>query len=359
MDEADRQRMREIDDALAAVPLPRGLQARLAASVEARAGRRQLGVAMLVATAAVVLAFVIGRGSAPVKAPEPSTIATAEPAAAEPAAAEPAAAEPASITASAPAAASRWDGRLEVEPGCEVDGVEVVRVRGDCRLRLASPSLSIDVWGGARLQAADHGVRLVDGVALFHVDRVPPGQPRVRVEVATGAIEVIGTRFVVEQRAAAGHVDLLEGAIELVASDGAVHAIAAGQRLRWDAEHVQGAPAAEAEAAAEPGTRRKPPREPTPVRPAVELDAELERVAALRRAGRYDDAIDVLIRLRRELDDPRVAEVLSFEEGTLRTRADRPAEACAFWRGHLARFGAGDHAASIREHMAAAGCAEP
>lgn len=353
MDEADRQRMRELDDALAAVPLPRGLQARIAASVEARAGRRQLGMVLLMATAAVVLAFVIGRGSAPVS--EPRAIAATEPAETEPAATEPAAIEPAPTATPPTVAEPRWDGRLEAEPGCALEGDEVVRVRGDCRLTLTSPSLSIDVWGGARLQAADHGVRMVDGVALFHVGRVPPGQPRVRVEVATGAIEVIGTRFVVEQRAGAGHVDLIEGAIELVANDGAVHAIAAGQRLRWDADRVQAAPAAEAG----PPQRRRPSARPTPERPAVDLDAELERVAALRRAGRYDDAIDVLIRLRRELDDPRVAEVLSFEEGTLRTRADRSSEACAFWRGHLARFGAGDHAASIREHMATAGCAEP
>ena len=348
MDDRDEAQLRELDAALAAVPLPTGLHARIVASAEARAGRRHLGIALVVATAAVVLAFALGRrwssgatidgDTAPVIAVVPAIVT-----------------EPPIV---APAIATRWDGRLEAEPECALEGDATLSVRGDCRLRLRAPSLSIDVWGAATLVSADRGVRVVDGVALFLVDRVAQGQPRVRVEVAAGAIEVIGTRFVVTQRGDGGHVDLLEGAIAFVDRDGAEHRVAPGQRLGWDATRVL------AEAAALPAST--PAATPGPTRPAakptrapVDVDAALERVAGLRRAGRYDDAIAELVRVRRSVDDPAVAEVLSFEEGTLRTRADRPDEVCAYWRGHLARFGAGDHAASIGEHMASARCTEP
>lgn len=348
MDDRDEARLRELDAALAAVPLPTGLHARIVASAEARAGRRHLGIALVVATAAVVLAFALGRRWSPAAIDD----ATAPAIAAAP-------------VADAPPIATRWDGRLEAEPACALEGDAALSVRGDCRLRLRAPSLSIDVWGAATLASADRGVRVVDGVALFHVERVAAGEPRVRVEVAAGAIEVIGTRFVVTQRGDGGHVDLLEGAIAFVDRDGVEHRVAPGQRLGWDATRVL----AEAEAMPTPIARTMPGAPPvaTPAtrptakstRPPIDVDAALERVAGLRRAGRYDDAIAELVRVRRSVDDPVVAEVLSFEEGTLRARADRPDEVCAYWRGHLARFGAGDHAASIREHMASARCTEP
>lgn len=347
MDDREQAQLRELDAALAAVPLPTGLHARIVASAEARAGRRHLGIALVVATAAVVLAFALGRRWSP---------ATIDGDAAPVIAVAPAIATEPPIVAHA--IATRWDGRLEADPACALEGDAALSVRGDCRLRLRAPSLSIDVWGAATLASADRGVRVVDGVALFHVDRVAEGQPRVRVEVAAGAIEVIGTRFVVTQRGDGGHVDLLEGAIAFVDRDGAEHRVAPGQRLGWDATRVL----AEATALPAPTPTATPgPTRPAakPARAAVDVDAALERVAGLRRAGRYDDAIAELVRVRRSVDDPVVAEVLSFEEGTLRTRADRPDEVCAYWRGHLARFGAGDHAASIREHMASARCTEP
>jgi hypothetical protein len=357
MDDREQARLRELDAALAAVPLPTGLHARIVASAEARAGRRHLGVALVVATAAVVLAFALGRRWSPAETED--AVAHDTPAAPAIAVAPAVVTEP-PIVAAAPTIATRWDGRLEAEPACSLDGDATLSVRGDCRLHLREPSLSIDVWGAATLTSAGHGVRVVDGVALFHVDRVAAGEPRVRVEVAAGAIEVIGTRFVVTQRGDGGHVDLLEGAIAFVDRDGAEHPVAPGQRLGWDATRVL------AEAAALPEAIPGAPPAATPTRPLakpahapVDVDAALERVAGLRRAGRYDDAIAELVRVRRSVDDPVVAEVLSFEEGTLRTRADRPDEVCAYWRGHLARFGAGDHAASIREHMASAGCTEP
>jgi hypothetical protein len=346
IDEHEQARLRELDAALGAVPLPAGLHARIVASAEVRAGRRHLVAALVIATAAVVLAFVVGRSMAPAPVVDPVVVSTAEHA---PVTATDAVAEPPKPSRMP---ASHWDGRLQPEHDCVLEGEAEIAVRGDCRLRLVEPSLSIDVWGGAGLVAAADGVRVQRGVALFHVDPVALGRPRVRVEVSAGTIEVIGTRFVVTQLEGGGHVDLLEGSIAFVDREGAEHAVAAGQRLGWDTSRVH----TEATPIAAP---IRAPRPTTPASAPLDVDAALEKIAALRRAGRYDDAVAQLVRLRRSVDDPSTAQVLSFEEGTLRMHADRPDEICAFWRGHLARFGPGDHAASIEDHMTTAGCTDP
>jgi hypothetical protein len=345
IDDRDRTRLQELDAALAAVPLPTGLHARIAASAETRASRRHLALALVLSTAAVVLAFVVGRSMAPTTVAEPTIVAqrTTPPAAD-------------TVETAPPLVATYWGGRLQPDEACAIEGDVELAVRGDCRLRLAEPSLSIDVWGGARLVSVADGVRVQDGVALFHVDRIAADARRVRVEVSAGAIEVIGTRFVVVQTRSGGHVDLLEGAIAFVDRDGIEHAVVPGQRLGWEQTQVRTIAPITTHVTSPTRSDVRPPK---PASAPLDVDGALERVAAHRRAGRYDDAIAELVRLRRSVEDPSVAEVLSYEEGTLRMHADRPAEICAFWRGHLARFGSGDHAASIREHMATAHCTEP
>lgn len=344
MDESQRRRLEALDEALAAVPLPSGLPERIAASVEARSSRRGLGMVLVLATAAVLLAFVIGRGSVTPRSEPAVAVAEATPETIAP---------PMPSPQPVAAVTRRWDDRLEVEDGCTITGATTLAVDDGCRLRLREPELELEVWRAAELEPAPQGVRLRSGTALFHVASIAPGAPRVRVEVAAGAIEVIGTRFAVTESTQGGHVDLLEGAIAFVDHAGTTHAIAAGQRLAWEGTQVVAAAIAPTTVAAAP--RRAGSRSP-----ALALDEALERVAALRRSGRYRDAIEVLVAVRRSVDDDATAAaVLSYEEGTLRARVDRPDAVCAYWRGHLARFGAGDHAASITEQMDAAGCGAP
>lgn len=344
--EIDRGRLQDLDAALAAVPLPRELPARIAASVEARGARQQRTWTLVAVASAVVLAFVLGRRTAPVD--ERVEIAAEVAAPVEPSREAP---EPPRIAASTPVETPEadvwWSGRLRADGSCadaRIEGGKVV-ARGACRLALAEPAMEIDVWDGATLVAAERGVRVDAGTVQFHVAPVPVGDPRARVEVGAGAIEVIGTRFVVTADGDEGHVDLLEGAIAFVDRDRRTHAVAPGKRLSWAAGAVR-------------QTVRRPSvkvGKPSPA-DAVDLDAGLLRVAELRRAGRYRDAIDELVRLRRATTDESAAQTLSFEEGTLRARVDRPQTVCSFWRGHVARFGVGEHAASIDEHLAQAGC---
>ena len=91
----------------------------------------------------------------------------------------------------------------------------------------------------------------------------------------------------------------------------------------------------------------------------MDLDGTLEQVAALRRSGRYRDAVELLHRARRSLGDGEGAEILSFEEGTLREHDSAGPAMCAFWRGHLARFPQGAYAQAVRGRMGRAGCDDP
>lgn len=329
------ERVREIDERLADVPLPPGLERRVLATVGERPSghaRILVGAAVL---AALVLAFALGlrmRGDAASAPASEPTIAIV----------------PHPITVSTndvPTIVRAWDGALALDPTCEgdVDG-DVVRVDAGCRMTLDAPALAVEAWGPARIVRARDGLRLLDGRIELAVEHVRAGEPRVRVEVDAGAIEVLGTRFSVVQDGTDGHVDLLDGAIVFVDREGTEHAVRPGQRLTWASGHV-----------VVPAPTRGP--KPSTARASsLDLDATLDEVAALRRAGRYREAIGVLRDARREHGDGRGAEILSFEEGTLREHDDDAAAMCAFWRGHLGRFPDGDYAAAVRGRIESAGC---
>lgn len=337
MDDRVREHLQAIDAHLAATPPSSALKERIAESIGARGVRTSTRKIVLAVAAVALLAFVVGRRTAPRSeraAVEPTpTIATASP-----------------LKPSTPVR-TYWGERLTVDHACDVrEQGEVISIASGCRLRSSEPPLTLEVWSDSRIARAEHGVRVLDGFVAFAVDPVPAGAPRTRVEVAAGAIEVIGTRFVVVQHGDDGHVDLLEGSIELVTDGGDSRSVEQGRRLSWSAGVVEPSPIAAA--AVGPSSPRPKPN----VTNADDLDAKLEQIASLRRSGRYSEAIAILKRARRTVTDPVVAEVLSYEEGTLRMRDDSSAEICAYWRGHLARFGSGKNDASIRGHMTTASC---
>ena len=82
----------------------------------------------------------------------------------------------------------------------------------------------------------------------------------------------------------------------------------------------------------------------------------IEETCKLHRVGRYREAIGVLRDARREHGDGKGAEILSFEEGTLREHDDDAPAMCAFWRGHLGRFPDGAYAAAVRKRIESASC---
>jgi hypothetical protein len=334
-------RMRALDDRLAEVPLPPALERRVMASIAERSGSAPRMLVAAAVLAAVVLAFVLGqrmRPNADRPGASPST---------------PVATAPVGEAPVRPIPQRAWDGALTLDPACVVAPIDdVLAIDSGCRMTLATPALAMETWSSTRIARARDGVRVLAGEIQFAVEPVAPGDPRVRVEVDAGAIEVIGTRFAIVQDDTRGHVDLLEGAIRFVDREGGEHAVVAGRRLQWSDGHlvVPSAPAAPSGA-----------RPTTPASAALDLDGTLDSVAALRRAGRHREAVDVLHRARRQLGDGAGAEILSFEEGTLREHlagGTGSGTMCAFWRGHLARFPAGDYTEAVRGRLARAGCEE-
>lgn len=342
MDERLIERMRELDERLAEIEPPPRLERRVLASITEP---RPLPSALVLAGvgAAVVLAFWLGRRTGdgePAASPQPIAVAPIEPA-------TPSTPPPPVVAESHAPVVTIWGGALVPAQGCRIDGIDELRIEAGCDMVLRTPALTIDTWDRTRLQRRDDGVHVLDGEVLFAVEPVAPGADRVRVQVAAGTIEVIGTRFAVVQHGDDGHVDLLEGSIAFVDLTGTSHAVEPGHRLQWSQRAVI------------MPTRALPRGKPTTAARTDELDETLERVAALRRAGKWSDAIELLHRARRELKDGAAAEILSYEEGTLREHEDDAPAMCAYWRGHLARFGEGAHAPGARAQLERGGCDDP
>jgi FecR-like protein len=341
MDERLIEQLREIDGRLGELEPPARLERRVLASTRERHGVAPRMLVLASVVAAVVLAFWLGqrgRTGTPEleRAPE------------QPLAVVPMA-WPALVDAAAPPPFVAWEGALTAEPGCTPSGDETLSIPAGCRVRLREPALAIEAWQPTRLAAARNGVRVLEGELLFAVEPVGVDQPRARVEVSGGAIEVIGTRFAVVQHKGGGHVDLLEGSIAFVDGRGQTHAIEQGRRAHWSAEGL----------VTPPGPHTVSPRASGPRTTGSDaLDATLEQVAGLRRAERWREAVELLHDARRGLGDGAGAEILSYEEGTLRAHDEDATAMCAYWRGHLARFGDGDHAPSARSQLARAGCDE-
>ncbi len=292
----------------------------------------------------------------------------------------------------------------EVEPDTVFDG--------ECRL--VGAGLDVHTWDRVRMREDDHAVRVLEGTALFEAEPVPAEQPPRRIYVSHGRIEVVGTRFTIEQGPRGGHVDLFEGRIRFVSLDEVVTEIEPGQRHRWgemiadndavavdgepgvpgssidstdDAEHgagvvlgadvvPMGAPepspaTAEAKSRRASGRRgAKAGRTRSTGAPgsttagdsawgtADEAAAIIDEVAALRKQGRYVEAAAVLRRADRARRwDRRTAQVLSYELGEIMARhlGDREA-ACAHWVRHRERFEGGRYARAVANAVERLGC---
>lgn len=267
----------------------------------------------------------------------------------------------------APASTPRMIGAWVVEGAdCRetMDAGDAV-LRGSCRL--VSDAMSIETWDETRLHDGPAGVRVLHGAALFSVEKVAPNGSPVRVEVSHGVIEVLGTRFTVEQSGDGGHVDLFEGRIRFVDEQGATE-VAPGERLGWgararprervpddrpvhDVDPSGGAKvpsAADAEADRERAAPAASERPDAPSTRPSDATHIIEKVATLRARGRYRAAADVLRRALRRPWERRTAEVLSYELGRILERQLHDEQAaCAHWRRHDERFGAGRYADAV------------
>lgn len=249
-------------------------------------------------------------------------------------------------------------------------GTHAIELAGHCRTAFEHPRVVVETWSTAVIEREAGALRLRSGWATFDVAHTEPGAP-VRVLVSAGAIEVLGTRFTVLEGDEGGHVDLIEGRIRFVGRDGRVAAIEPGRRLAWKPEgpvvaaldvDPQPAPLVK-DPAPEPAQPDDTPRRRAP---AARYDdgaetpvakVPLDRIARLRAAGRYAEAVAVIDAVEADRLDPRTAEALSYERGTiLQDHLERTADACAHWRAHSRRFGAGRYRESVAARIEALGC---
>jgi hypothetical protein len=268
------------------------------------------------------------------------------------------------------------------------DDPEGLRVSGECGVE--RPGFRLRTWGDSQLATSDDGLQLARGRVLFQVDHVAPGRPPVRVHVSHGVIEVLGTRFVVDQQPGQGDVELLEGRIRFVGLDGTAHELAPGDRHAWGSPTPNAEPLSKPEPEPEPlpepeedalvitddppapEPKRPPLARTTPPRrapappdpdavstppqaPAADLDpaAVIAHVAELRRLGHWRTAASELKEALRKPFDRRSLEVLSFELGDIvgRHLHDQPA-ACLHFRAHAERFPQGRYAAAVKRALA-------
>ncbi len=226
------------------------------------------------------------------------------------------------------------------------DGTVVIE-GGGCTLHEPAEAITARVDGLARLKREPQGVRVVRGRVEFQVAKRPSKSSPARVLVSGGAIEILGTRFRVDQDDTGGTVMLFEGSIQFRAPDGRVLPLAPGQTLRWPV--VAAAPTPELAPAPVPAPKRHP--RPTTVREPQppQVEALLHRLAGLRTRGEYDTAIrELRVALGRSLPESS-RELLEYELGSLLTyQLADPQRACEHWTRFTRRFKSGRYAAEVQ-----------
>ncbi|WP_240359632.1 FecR domain-containing protein [Pyxidicoccus trucidator] len=241
-------------------------------------------------------------------------------------------------------------------------GVEIQR--GEAALVDDARGLALRNLGPLVVRREPSGVRLVRGRAEFSVERRKPGASPAVVLVSGGAIEVMGTRFTVEEREAGGAVTLHEGAIVFRRLTGEVVPLRPGQTLGWPvAEPAE--PARRGLASPEP----EPPQPPAPPSPEV---ASSRPPAAAGRAPSVEEVLRELEVLRGRHEFERAArhleaamrkqpiatrERLSFELGSLLTHQLKDAQrACAHWARHERQFPRGRYAEAVQRARETLSC---
>lgn len=285
--------------------------------------RRWVPAASFVAGAALVLAVVGSRWSTP----EP----TAAPAEAPVAVASSPSVGDFHVEGTGDCLLSQHDGASDLAAHCN----------------LVAPHMTVQVWEPATVAAQGRNVRVSSGKVLFEVDKVPTGEPPVEVAVSHGRIEVVGTRFAVEQQSGGGHVDLLEGKIRFHHPDGTVEDVLPGERLSWGEHAPEPVPEVEFVEADVLEPEAAPVRKRSRRGTEKQAAAIIERVTALRAEKRYGAAITEVRRALRRSWDRRTAQVLSYELGELLRAAEDTLAACDHFAAHQRRYPGGRYATAV------------
>lgn len=214
------------------------------------------------------------------------------------------------------------------------------------------------------------GLRIVRGGVELSVTPRPKGSAPAVVQVSGGAIEVLGTRFTIQQWEGGGTVTLHEGSIRFVPTQGGAEVrLHPGQSLKWPLPEEPAAPSpqlptnpppanAPPVSAPLPGgprsSKTRPPSEPK----APQLSAEefLREVDVLRSRKEFEGAARLLEEGLRT-QPPSMRELLSFELGSLLTHQIRDTRrACAHWAWHARQFVRGRYDAEVSQAQASLDC---
>jgi hypothetical protein len=246
------------------------------------------------------------------------------------------------------------DSELPVASSCDLDPRQTeLRLGENCGQR--EVRVAGDEWrlkAGTAVARLDDGARVVDGRVEFRV-RPRPGT-QFRVQVSHGEVRVVGTVFVVEQRAGRGFVSVSEGVIEFVWSDGARERVGAGQALRWPREPKPEQPPPRASSSEE---SEKPARadagKPDAGKSAAaaqDMDQTMERLLQLRSQKRFAEAAALLEKSMGSGGlSPAQQERFSYELGLALEAGGK--NACAHWKKHVKRFGSGRHAGALARRL--------
>lgn len=239
--------------------------------------------------------------------------------------------------------------------------------QGSAVLAVRAEGLEVRVTAPAELQRVDPGARVLRGSAEISVEK-RGGRAPLRVLVSDGAIEVLGTKFLVVQEEQGGHVTLHEGSIRFAANDGRVRMVKPGETLSWPlpAEVTvvpEVLPVPPEPVAPAPVMAQRPRHLVVAAAPAsapihyVDADDLLRQVDTLRSRGEFAEAVRYLTHgLTRELK-PGTRERFSFELGIILTdQMHDSAKACAHWKKHASAFGEGRYGVEVQRASARAGC---
>lgn len=239
-------------------------------------------------------------------------------------------------------------------------GGEIAVDRGEATLALEELGVRVAVVSGTRVLRAASGVRVLAGRAVFSVEPRPRRSP-VRVLVSHGVIEVVGTRFAVEQSGDRGSVRLETGSIRFESNDGSTIAMSAGQTLRWP---LDGRPSNTTSSSASGA--------PPPSAPRVRSGDSTVRSRATTSAGTAD-LVRRIERMRIQHDYDRLAawlgrtlagtrseplrERLSFEMAdVLIKKGAPPAEVCGHIERHVRRYASGEYTEQLTRTLTELRC---
>jgi transmembrane sensor len=251
------------------------------------------------------------------------------------------------------------------------DDAAITVKTGTATLRDPTLEARLKVEPGVQLSRLPQGAALRHGRVRFEVARLDGRVASYSVTVSHGVIEVIGTSFIVQQGDDSGSVELLEGTIRFVATDGRTVTLGAGETLRWPLSAVEVAPQPEPTTPSLDPTP-VPPRPPskrvelTPAAPTSEpvkpfsSEAVLARVATLRSRRAYEEAVTALNAAMSEAPNASTRERLGFELGSLLTHQLRDVpRACAFWRAFRVEHPQSRYDEELASTVAALRCENP